>query len=31
MGPEEHGGHCELTFDGLEVEDDNVLMGSEMG
>jgi acyl-CoA dehydrogenase len=27
MGPEEHGGHCELTFDGLEVEDDNVLMG----
>lgn len=26
MGPEEHGGHCELEFDGLEVEDDNVLM-----
>ena len=19
MGPEEHGGHCELEFDGLEV------------
>jgi acyl-CoA dehydrogenase len=27
MGPEEHGGHCELMFDGLEVADDNVLMG----
>jgi acyl-CoA dehydrogenase len=27
MGPEEHGGHCELTFDGLEVPDENVLMG----
>ncbi len=27
MGPEEHGGHCELLFDGLEVSDDNVLMG----
>ena len=26
MGPEEHGGHCELTFDGLEVADDDVLM-----
>ena len=27
MGPEEHGGHCELEFDGLEVHDDNVLGG----
>jgi acyl-CoA dehydrogenase len=27
MGPEEHGGHCELEFDGLEVADENVLMG----
>jgi acyl-CoA dehydrogenase len=27
MGPEEHGGHCELVLDGLEVTDDNVLMG----
>jgi acyl-CoA dehydrogenase len=27
MGPEEHGGHCELAFDGLEVADDNVLLG----
>ncbi|MGZ5828998.1 MAG: acyl-CoA dehydrogenase family protein [Xanthobacteraceae bacterium] len=26
MGPEEHGGHCELEFDGLEVADENVLM-----
>ncbi|HEY7244034.1 MAG TPA: acyl-CoA dehydrogenase family protein [Xanthobacteraceae bacterium] len=26
MGPEEHGGHCELLFDGLEVPDENVLM-----
>ena len=27
MGPEEHGGHCEITFDGLEVADENILMG----
>ncbi len=27
MGPEEHGGHCELLFDKLEVNDDDVLMG----
>jgi acyl-CoA dehydrogenase len=26
MGPEEHGGHCELVFDGLEIPDENVLM-----
>jgi acyl-CoA dehydrogenase len=26
MGPEEHGGHCELAFDGLEVPNENVLM-----
>src|SRR5213075_691806 len=26
MGPEEHGGHCELVFEGLEVPDGNVLM-----
>jgi acyl-CoA dehydrogenase len=26
MGPEEHGGHCEIVFDGLEVADENVLM-----
>lgn len=27
MGPEEHGGHCELKFDGLEIPDANRLMG----
>lgn len=27
MGPEEHGGHCEITFDGLEIPDSDVLMG----
>lgn len=27
MGPEEHGGHCEMIFDGLEVTDEDVLMG----
>ena len=26
MGPEEHGGHCELEFDGLEIPDSNRLM-----
>ncbi len=26
MGPEEHGGHCELRFDGLEIADENRLM-----
>ena len=26
MGPEEHGGHCELEFEGLEIEDSNRLM-----
>ena len=27
MGPEEHGGHCELAFDGLEIADADRLMG----
>jgi acyl-CoA dehydrogenase len=27
MGPEEHGGHCELAFHGLEIPDEQVLMG----
>src|SRR5437899_3898547 len=27
MGPVEHGGHCELVFDGLEVAEENILMG----
>ena len=26
MGPEEHGGHCEMTFDGLEILPENVLL-----
>ncbi len=26
MGPEEHGGHCEMRFDGLEISDENRLM-----
>ncbi len=26
MGPEEHGGHCELSFDGLEIKDEDRLM-----
>ena len=26
VGPEEHGGHCELEFDGLEIPDENRLM-----
>lgn len=31
MGPEEHGGHCELIFDGLEILDENRLMGEGEG
>lgn len=26
MGPEEHGGHCELQFNGLEIPDENRLL-----
>ena len=26
MGPEEHGGHCELRFDGLRIPADNVIL-----
>ena len=26
MGPEEHGGHCELRFDGLAIPDENRVM-----
>lgn len=26
MGPEEHGGHCEIVYDGLEIPDENRLM-----
>ena len=31
MGPEEHGGHCELTFDGLTIAPENVLLGEGAG
>lgn len=31
LGPEEHGGHCELEFDGLEIPQENVLMGEGEG
>ena len=31
MGPEEHGGHCELVFDGMELDDERVLMGEGKG
>lgn len=31
MGPEEHGGHCELIFDGLEIPAENVLMAEGRG
>jgi acyl-CoA dehydrogenase len=27
MGPEEHGGHCEITFDGLRIPDADILLG----
>jgi acyl-CoA dehydrogenase len=26
MGPEEHGGHCELVFEGLEIPDENRIL-----
>ena len=31
MGPEEHGGHCELVYDGLELPEDRVLLGEGLG
>jgi acyl-CoA dehydrogenase len=31
MGPEEHGGHCELEFDGLEIPAENALLGEGQG
>ena len=31
MGPEEHGGHCELIFDGMTLDDDRMLMGEGQG
>ena len=26
MGPEEHGGHCEIEYDGLEIPEENILL-----
>jgi acyl-CoA dehydrogenase len=31
MGPEEHGGHCEIAFTGLEIPEENVLIGEGQG
>ena len=31
MGPEEHGGHCEIAFEGLEIPADDVLLGEGQG
>ncbi|MEO0653542.1 MAG: acyl-CoA dehydrogenase family protein [Pseudomonadota bacterium] len=31
MGPEEHGGHCELIFEGLEIPAENVVIGEGRG
>ncbi len=31
MGPEEHGGHCEISFDGLEIPAENILVGEGRG
>jgi acyl-CoA dehydrogenase len=31
MGPEEHGGHCEIAFEGLEIPVENVLLGEGQG
>ena len=31
MGPEEHGGHCEIAFKGLEIPEENVLIGEGQG
>jgi acyl-CoA dehydrogenase len=31
MGPEEHGGHCELVYEDMELPADRVLLGEGMG
>ncbi|GHD12908.1 acyl-CoA dehydrogenase family protein [Tianweitania populi] len=31
MGPEEHGGHCEIEFDGLEIPVSEILLGEGKG
>jgi len=31
MGPEEHGGHCELVYEDMELPADRIIMGEGMG
>lgn len=31
MGPEEHGGHCELVYEDMELPADRVILGEGMG
>ena len=31
MGPEEHGGHCEIVYDGMELPADRILLGEGEG
>jgi acyl-CoA dehydrogenase len=31
MGPEEHGGHCELVYEDMELPDDRILLGEGLG
>jgi len=31
MGPEEHGGHCEIVYDGLEIPAENIVLGEGQG
>jgi acyl-CoA dehydrogenase len=31
MGPEEHGGHCEIVYEGMELPADRVILGEGLG